>query len=397
MTYHAAKHRRGLHCLPYGYSCKRRHIILPPRYRLLDPSKITSLNDIIDVFSCCIFTWSVLTTLLPAFVLAGAISAFVPRTTILKYLGAGASRFAAYGTAAASGMVLSLCSCNIVPLFVSIYRRGAGLGPACTFLYAGPAINIVSMILVFKLLGWQMGLTRALAVPLVAVLLGVLMSLVFRSRERARQETIAQVAVVDEDEDGRRSLVLFLLLLGTVAIGAIKDPWYVSVGGIALIGAVAAWYFARRFSFEEFKEWMAETWGLVKLVVPWLVPAVLVIGFLAQSVDARFVMELVGDDTLRSVVLADLFGALMYFPILSEVLFVRTFISFQMTLGMGPALAILLTGAGLSLPGAIILGQAVGWRLVIAYLVLVIVLTTAAAALFASQVGQFMCECMLPG
>ncbi len=361
----------------------------------MDLSQIRSLNDIVDVFSCCIFTWSVLTTIAPTFILAGAIAAFIPRTSILRYLGAGANKIGAYSIAALSGMLLSLCSCNIVPLFVSIYRSGAGIGPASAFLYAGPAINIVSSILVFKLLGWQLGGARVLAVPAIAIVLGAIMSGLFKSHERDRQAAIMQAGVMaEDDQDLRRTGVLFILLLLAVICGSIRDPWWVGVGGLVLFGLLTAVYFSRRFSVDEFKEWMSETWGLIKLVIPWLVPAIILIGIAAKVLPVRVVLGLVGDDSLRSVLFADLFGALMYFPILAEVVFVRTFITMNMT--MGPALAILLTGAGLSLPGGIILGRAVGWRIVIVYQLLVIVLTTAVAGVFSSEIGQYMCECMLP-
>ena len=183
-----------------------------------------ALSEIVNVFTCCVLSWKALTTMVPAFFLGGAIAAFIPGSAILKYLGAGANKAAAYGVAAVSGVILSLCSCNVVPLFVSIYRRGAGIGPAFAFLYAGPAINVVALVFTVQVLGLQLGAWRALGVPLIAVATGLLMALLFRRSEAA---AAASPAAIPEEGPGSygRVWVLVALLLGLVAYGAWEMAW----------------------------------------------------------------------------------------------------------------------------------------------------------------------------
>ncbi len=362
-----------------------------------------ALIGIVDVFKCCILSWKALTTMLPAFILGGAIAAFVPTPVLLQYLGARANQTRAYAVAAVSGVVLSLCSCNIVPLFVSIYRRGAGTGPAFTFLYAGPAINIVAMVFTFQVIGWQLGLWRAVAVPVIALIVGLAMALTFRrseDREQAEKQQAA-LAAVDDDVSHARIWLLFGLLLALVVYGAWEMAWPPKIIGMVALALATAALVGLRFSRDEWQQWLQETWGLVKLVVPVLIPAVLVIGAVAAFIDVKLVYRLLGAAPegsgflrqLQPIAVADVIGALMYFPILSEVAFTKAFLKLGMDLG--PALAVLLTGAGLSLPGILIVGRAIGWRKVLVYQAYVIVATTAIAAFFASEVGQYLCACMM--
>jgi uncharacterized membrane protein YraQ (UPF0718 family) len=361
-----------------------------------------ALLGIVNVFSCCVLSWKAFTTMVPAFILGGAIAAFVPATMVLKYLGARAHPVKSFGAAAVSGVVLSLCSCNIVPLFVSIYRRGAGIGPAFTFLFAGPAINVVAMIFTMQVIGWRLGIWRAVGVPLVALGVGLLMSLIFR---REVTEQYAQAAngpqAAGEEPPESRLWLLFSLLLGLVVFGAWEMAWPPKIVVMLVLVALTAAVAVRRFEKWELRDWGAETWALVKLVIPILIPAVLVIGAVAAFIDVKLVYSLVGPAPegagfwahLKPILVADLFGALMYFPILSEVAFTKAFLKLGMD--VGPALAVLLTGAGLSLPGLLIIARAVGWRKALAYQGLVILLTTAVSVLFASQFGKYICDCMM--
>lgn len=360
-----------------------------------------ALSEIVNVFTCCVLSWKALTTMVPAFFLGGAIAAFIPGSAILKYLGAGANKAAAYGVAAASGVILSLCSCNVVPLFVSIYRRGAGIGPAFAFLYAGPAINVVALVFTVQVLGLQLGAWRALGVPLIAVATGLLMALLFR---RSEAEAAASPAAIPEEGPGSygRVWVLVALLLGLVAYGAWEMAWTPKIIGMALILAAVVALMWTRFSGDEVKSWLGESWGLVKLTVPLLVPAVLVIGAASMFIDVKTVYRLVGPapegstmwGAVQPVLLANVFSSAMYFPILSEVAFSKAFL--KMGMGMGPALAILLTAAGTSIPGDLILWRAIGLKKALAYELVILVLTTAFALFFDSSVGQYMCACMLP-
>jgi len=362
-----------------------------------------ALNEIVDVFTCCLLNWKAFTTMLPAFLLGGAIAALVPTAVLLQHLGAQANQVKAYAVAAVSGIVLSLCSCNIVPLFVSIYRRGAGIGPAFTFLYAGPAINLVALVLTFQVIGPLLGVWRMIGVPLIALGTGLCMAVLFR-RENASRRSEAQAAAVrlaPSPESHAHIWVLFGLLLAAIVFGAAEvapATKALGMGGLAAAIGLLLW---RRFTGEEVIHWLTESYGLVKLVIPVLLPAIVLIGALATYVDVKIVYHLVGPAPanagflreLRPVVVGDVFGALMYFPILAEVAFTKAFLKLGME--VGPALAVLLTGAGLSLPGAVIVARAIGWKKVLVYQGVVILLTTAFAAFFGSEVGQYICACMM--
>lgn len=376
--------------------------ILPGALDAISARRQGALLGVVDVFKCCILTWKALTVMLPAFLLAGAIAAFVPTALVLKYLGARAHKGRAYAVAAGSGIILALCSCNIVPLFVSIYRRGAGLGPAFTFLYAGPAINVVAILFTVQVIGWQIGLWRAAGVPLIALATGMTMAAMFRREQRDPDLPDRQAEM---DTGGAvtmgRVWALLALLLALVVYGAWEMGLAARAGGMTLIAAATLGLLAARFERGEVAQWLGETWGLLKLVIPVLLPAVLIIGLLAAYVDVKLVYRLVGPvpgDSglwawLKPILLADLFGALMYFPILSEVAFTKTFLLLGMDIG--PAMAVLLTGAGLSLPGLIIVSRVIGWRKTLTYQAVVILLTTAFAALFASEVGRYVCACLM--
>ena len=370
-----------------------------------------ALIGVVNVFSCCILTPKILTTMLPTFLLGGAIAAFAPMGVILRYLGARSNQPRAYLTAALCGPLLSLCSCNIVPLFASIHKRGAGIGPAYTFLFAGPAINIVAMVFTFQVIGFRIGLWRAILVPVMAILIGLTMSWLYRKEQQANLPDEATVAAAGQAKLEGRLWALFGTLAVAVVFGAWEMPWtpkLIGVGVFAvLLVALALWLFE---SYER-QEWLHETWGLVKLVVPVLLPAVLIIGLLATYIDVKLVYHLVGAPTdlapahdlaghlhnfwanFRPILFADLFGEVMYFPILTEVAFTKAFLKLGMT--VGPALALLLTGPGTSLPGAIIVARAVGWKKAVVFELLCVVFTAIFALIFVGQIGQYICSCMM--
>lgn len=361
-----------------------------------------TLLSIVDVFSCCILTWKALTVMLPAFVLAAAISVFAPPTLILRHLGSGAHPVRAYLTAAVSGMLLSLCSCNVVPLFVSIYRRGAGLGPAFTFLFAGPAINVVAAIFTFQIIGVKLGIWRLLGVPLIAIAVGYTMTLLFRKEARAMHAAPEAMAAVAHQEDHHGRLwALFGLLLAAVLFGSFEMPWAYKVPGMLVLTLGFAGLLGRHFEHSERQQLGHETWAMIKLVVPILLPAVIAIGALAAFIDVKLVYHWVGTPAdsagwwgqLRPILLGVGFGELMYFPILTEVAFTKAFLKLGM--GVGPALAILITGPGSSLPGAVIIARAIGWKKAFVFEGLAIALTAAYAWLFASKIGEYICACMM--
>jgi uncharacterized membrane protein YraQ (UPF0718 family) len=377
---------------------------LASTYHWLPTRPASALSEVVDVFTCCLLSWKAFTTMLPAFLLGGAIAALVPTQVILRHLGAQANQAKAYAVASISGVILSLCSCNIVPLFVSIYRRGAGMGPAFAFLFAGPAVSIVTVALTFQVIGPLLGVWRLVGVPVIAVLVGGGMALLFRRENAARRQqaaasSTARLATASESQ--AHVWVLFVLLLSAVVFGAWEMPWTPKTLGMSGLAAALGLLLWRRFTRDEVKEWMTETHGLAKLVLPVLLPAIVVIGALAVYVDVKLVYRLVGPapseagffGQIRPTLIADLFGALMYFPILTEIAFTKAFLKLGMEIA--PALAVLLTGPGLSLPGTIIVARAIGWRKALVYEALVILATAAFALLFGSKVGEYICACMM--
>jgi uncharacterized membrane protein YraQ (UPF0718 family) len=370
--------------------------------RRLVPGKGT-LIDVVDVFSCCILNWEAFTVVLPAFIMAGAIAVFVPAPVLLKYFGATSRKPVAYAVAAVSGCVLAVCSCNIVPLFVSIYRRGAGLGPAVTFLYCGPAINIVSLAFVYQVIGWRLGLWRMLAVPVIGILAGLLMTLLFRREEAKRQEEVAATAALTvQAHSGRRVAGLLGMLFLIMLVGSMKQQevsvlnWPVKIAVMLGLAATTGVLCRRWFDREALKDWGIETWKLVRMVVPILLVSVLVIGLLAVHVRLTDLQRLgltsQGGDRWQSAFLASAFGSVMYFPMLSEIAFVKAFLKLNdMPAHLG--LIILLTGPGLSLPGMILIGRAVGLKKTAAYVVIMIVLAALIGQVFRVYIGQYVCPC----
>ncbi len=141
----------------------------------------------------------VLLCLVPAFFIAGAISVFVSQNSVMKYLGAGANKILAYGVASISGSILAVCSCTVLPLFAGIYKMGAGLGPAATFLYSGPAVNILAIILTARILGFELGIARAIGAIVFSIVIGLLMHLIYRKEEI--QKIAAQANIPQEKPD----------------------------------------------------------------------------------------------------------------------------------------------------------------------------------------------------
>jgi len=350
-----------------------------------------SLDNIVNVFSCCLFTWEVLTTLVPAFFLAGAVGVFIPPSSVVRYLGAQTTKGVAYGTATLSGIVLEICSCNIVPLFLGIYRSGAGLGPAMAFLYAGPALNILSVIFVFRLIGWKLGLARLLGNLILPVLIGLVMAGLFQREEQKRHAAASAQAPLVPMKETRILIWFFTFLLALVIVGAsgLRPARKLPVFGLLLIPLVGVT--VRHFDREEVGDWLIETGKLAELIIPILLPAVLIIGLIVTLTPVSAVLQWMGGKQGWTVLLASLFGSLMYFPMLAEVIFVKAFL--KMGMSVGPGLALLLTGPGLSLPTLLLVYKTLGLKKVSLYMLLVVGLATAAGLLFAHLLGPYSCLC----
>ncbi len=338
----------------------------------------------------------VLLCLVPAFFIAGAISVFVSQQAVMKYLGANAKRWIAYSVASVSGTVLAVCSCTVLPLFAGIYKRGAGLGPASAFLYSGPAINVLAIILTARVLGLELGVARAVGAILFSIIIGILMAVIFREEEGKRQEAFAGMP---EPEAARplwqnvwfmAGMVVFLVFANWAApkipVGfwatAYRMKWVIA--GAALVSTVFSagiW-----FSGEERSEWYQSTWGYALQVLPLLFGGVLVAGFLLGRpghealIPSRWVASLVGGNSLFANFFATVSAAFMYFATLTEVPILQGLIGAGM--GKGPALALLLAGPALSLPNMLVIRSVLGTKKTGTYVGLVVVLSTAAGMIF---------------
>lgn len=336
----------------------------------------------------------VLTCLIPAFFIAGAISVFVSQAAVLKYFGAKANKILSYSVASVSGSVLAVCSCTVLPLFAGIYTRGAGIGPATAFLYSGPAINILAIILTAKILGWQLGLARAVGAIIFAIVTGLLMAFIFR-KDDANRET-GEMFLPDEDGKGRAlwqdalymlTMVLILVFASfakpTADDGALwrlifNAKWYLVVALLIVLGIMLKKWFVK----DELKSWVESTWGFAKQILPLLLGGVLVAGFLLGRpghpalIPEAYIQMLVGGNSLGANFFASIVGALMYFATLTEVPILQGLIGAGM--GQGPALALLLAGPALSLPSMITISSIMGIRKTLVYCCIVVVLSTIA-------------------
>ena len=318
----------------------------------------------------------VLTCLIPALFIAGAISVFVSQASVLKYFGPKANKFVAYGVGAVSGTILAVCSCTVLPLFSGIYVAGAGLGPAIAFLYSGPAINILAITYSARLLGWDIGLARVIGAVSFSVIIGLIMAYVFRKEEKAKSD--GRFDTLSDAEQGKpwwQELIFFAVLVGILLAASSKEWIILGVLFVALVIVMWRWY-----TRDEFKLWMKETWRFLLMIVPWLLIGVFIAGILKAIIPESAVVAVVGGNTILGNFVASLFGALMYFATLTEVPIVKAFL--DMGMGKGPALALLLAGPALSLPSMLALGKIMGWKKTLVYCSLVVVMATITGYIF---------------
>ncbi len=320
----------------------------------------------------------VLTCLVPAFFIAGAISVFIKKGSILKYLGAEAKKIHSYAIASVSGTILAICSCTVLPLFAGIRGRGAGLGPATTFLFSGPAINIAAIFLTASVLGWEMGAARITSAVLLAILVGLSMDLIFREKPVKGEK-------LWEDNTGTEasnriillffaSMVSFLVVNGLQIDATIK---YSVMLFLVLLTAYIAYSLLPR---ESAKSWFSETWRYTKMLLPVLFAGVFLVGVIMPIIPSETITGLVGSNTIESNLVASVFGAFMYFSTLTEIPILQALLEKGMS--KGPALALLLAGPSLSLPNMLVIRKVLGSERTAAYITLVIVYSTVAGLIY---------------
>jgi len=374
----------------------------------------------------------VILCLLPAFWIAGAIGAFVSQQSVMRYFGPNAPKAASYGVASVSGTILAVCSCTVLPLFSGIYRMGAGLGPATAFLYSGPAINALAIILTAKVLGLQLGVARAVGAVVFSVVIGLAMQALFCHEERAKAAKLAQLPEPPATRPLWQTAVFFGLMVAVLVLAnwgrsdsdtgffalMFRVKWWLTSGSAAVLALILWRWFglsAGRLGFTaaavtlaailvptqptlavligvagltwatagqagEAGEWFAQSWDNAKQIFPLLIGGVLVAGFLLGRpgheglIPGAWIAGAVGGNSLAANAFAAVAGALMYFATLTEVPVLQGLIGSGM--GPGPALTLLLAGPALSLPSMIVINSVIGPRKTAAYVGLVVVLST---------------------
>ena len=389
-----------------------------------------------------------LACVVPALFIAGAIITFLSQGSVMRYLGPRSNPVLAYAVASVAGCVLAVCSCSVLPMFAGIYGLGAGLGPATAFLYSGPGINVLAIFLSARVLGFSIGSGRFIGAVVFAVAIGLLMAFVFRRGERAKVQAAMQMPepekprrhigktalflacmvlflvfsdwfnpgnVLVKTNDGRefkavvihetKDMVRFQLEqdldddksgdkieLQKADIAGIQEQktwvitvhhirWYLA-GLMGLLVAVMAW---RWFERDELSEWMRNTWGFAKMLVPLLFGGVFVVGFVSVLLPEKQVAQWVGDNSLTATLVASVIGAFWYFATLTEIHITQAL----MKLGMhkGPLLALLLAGPALSLPNILVIRKVMGNRKTLVFILLVVVMSTIAGMFFGTFWG----------
>jgi uncharacterized protein len=380
----------------------------------------------------------VLLCLAPALFIAGAISCFVSQAAVMRYLGPTAHKALAYGVSSVSGSILAVCSCTVLPLFAGIWKRGAGLGPAIAFLYSGPAINILAIVLTARILGLPLGIARAVGAVLFSVVIGLLMHFIFLKEEKEKVQAALHLPQVEVERPLWQNIVYFATMVGLLISATWGKPaepvgfwnavfqikWWLTGAFALLLGVLLINWFrvkafkvvvaglvvaALAFGFPhepliafgagiialtviitttrgDAEEWFLSTWGFTRQIAPLLFGGVLAAGLLLGRPGAEglipnsWVSGLVGGNSLAANFFSALVAAFMYFATLTEVPILQGLIGSGM--GQGPALALLLAGPALSLPNMLVIRSVMGTKKTVVYVSLVVVMSTICGMIF---------------
>lgn len=380
----------------------------------------------------------VLLCLVPAFFIAGAISCFVSQAAVMRYLGPTANKVLAYGVSSVSGSILAVCSCTVLPLFAGIWKRGAGLGPAIAFLYSGPAINILAIVMTARILGLPLGVARAVGAVLFSVVIGLLMHFFFIKEEEQKVQAALHMPPVEVERPLWVNVVYFATMIGllisatwgksdepvglwnavyqvkwwltgafAVVLGVELIAWFrvkaIKVAVAGIIVAALAFAFPREplIAFGagivaltilitttrgEAEEWFLSTWSFTKQITPLLIGGILAAGLLLGQpgtegiIPSEWVSNLVGGNSLGANFFSAVVAAFMYFATLTEVPILQGLIGSGM--GNGPALALLLAGPALSLPNMLVIRSVMGTKKTVVYVSLVVVMSTICGMIF---------------
>ena len=344
----------------------------------------------------------VILCLVPAMFIAGAITVFLNQKAVIKYLGPSASKFTAYSVAAVSGAILAVCSCTVLPLFKGIYKKGAGLGPAISFLYSGPAINILAIVLSYKIFGWQLGLARMVGAVSFSIVIGLAMQFIFRKEDNVRlaDERMFKYQAGEKDKTlGQMVVYMFsmvaILVFVNWASSKGQSPVWDAVFGMkywitGFFALILAYTLVKWFTKDELAFWVVSTRDFSLQILPYLFGGVLVAGFVLGRpghealMPEEWVVSFVGGNSVSANIAASVAGAFMYFATLTEVPIVQGLLGAGM--GKGPALALLLAGPSLSLPSMLVINAELGLKKTSVYVLLVIILSALAGWLFGTFV-----------
>lgn len=387
----------------------------------------------------------VILCLLPAFFIAGVISVFVSQGAVLKYFGANAKKWVAYSVASVSGTILAVCSCTILPLFSSIHKRGAGLGPAIAFLYSGPAINILAIILTARILGFELGVARVIGAVVFAVVIGVAMSLIYRKEEKVKAEEQMHIVVPPEKRPLWQTAFHFFVLVFILVFANWGKPgedvssggwywiwankWYITsafslllVFSLIFILKLKAWQvilaavltMAAGIFFDsplipmvvglagvsiitlldkrdpDNKEWTMATWDFTKQIMPMLAIGVVIAGFLLGSTHDDVQMAgIIPNQWIVNLVGGNSLFSNVFASIVGAFMYFATLTEVPILqgllaagMGKGPALALLLAGPSLSLPNILVIRQVIGTQKTVVYVSLVVVMATISGLIY---------------
>jgi uncharacterized membrane protein YraQ (UPF0718 family) len=380
----------------------------------------------------------VILCLVPAFFIAGALAVFVSQASVMKYLGARANKALAYTVASVSGTMLAVCSCTVLPLFAGIYKMGAGLGPATAFLYSGPAINVLAVILTARVLGFGLGAARAVGAVIFSIVIGVLMHIIFRKEDEEKTEASAPPPEARAARPLWQNGLYFASLVGVLVFANLGRPaggeglwaavhtikWPLTAGAASVTGVLLVAWFGLRWhrallaaapvlllaltfpgrplipftagvvalsivteaNGGELRDWLDSTWGFARLIIPLLLVGVLAAGLLLGRpgheglIPARWIAASVGGNSLGANAFAAVAGAFMYFATLTEIPILQALIGSGM--GRGPALALLLAGPALSLPNMLVIRGVMGTKKTAVFVGLVVAMATATGMIY---------------
>lgn len=333
------------------------------------------------------YLWAhVLTCLIPAFFIAGAMSALLPKEIITKRLGCKVPIYKAYPLAVGAALFLAVCSCTILPLFAGILKKGAGIGPAIAFLYTAPATNVLAVSLTGSVIGWDFAFSRILLSVSFAILIGIIISRLFREEEKKEEKKLACDHVKVPKAQYKKLLLFFATLFAILIVGASGVRLEVKAGGMLALIAFLAIQLKLCFTKDELHNWLNETKMFFRMIFPLLLVGVFAAGVLTALIPENFLGTYVGTNTLLPTLAAVLFGVFMYFPTLVEIPMAKMFLGLGMA--KGPLLAYLLADPVISLPTILVIRKIMGSKRTLVYVLLIIAFTTISGLIYGSLVGS---------